>query len=103
MKKSESTMKGLRMKTLNELIQELGNFKYVTKIQNNQYEIVFEKGFIFQSYQTIMAVKTWNEIYLRENWQISNTTSKYLYQFLDLDRKELLQKIKENKIQFFKD
>lgn len=96
-------MKGLKMKTLDELIKELGDFKYVRKIQNNQYEIVFEKGFIFQSYQTIMAVKTWYGTYIKENWQISNTTSKYLYQFLNLNRKELLQKIKENKIQFFKD
>ncbi len=103
MKKLEPTMKGLKMKTLDELIKELGTFKYVAKIQNNQYEIVFEKGFIFQSYQTIMAVKTLDGIFLRENWQISNTTSKYLYQFLNLDRKELLQKIKENEIQFFKD
>ena len=91
------------MKTLNELINELGNFKYVRKLNNNQYEVVFEKGFLFQSYQTIMAIKTWYGTYVRENWKISKTTSKYLYKFFDLDRKEFLQKLKENKIQYFKD
>lgn len=65
----------------------------------NQF-IIEEGGKIyFQSYQTIIAVKQAGKITIDTNAEnYSRTTSKYLYQFLNTDRKSLLQDVKAGRI-----
>ena len=61
----------------------------------NQFIIVDDKGTIyFQSYQTIIAKKEQGIITLDNQWDYSRTTSKYLYQFLDSNRKGIENHIK---------
>ena len=65
----------------------------------NQF-IIEDGGKIwFQSYQTIIAKIDGGKIVIdtdAENY--SKTTSKYLYQFLNTDRKSLLQAVKDGRI-----
>ena len=62
---------------------------------SNQFIITDDKGReIFQSYETIIAIKDKGKITLDNNaLEYSRTTSKYLYLFLGMNRKE----IKNNK------
>ena len=65
----------------------------------NQFIIEDGNKVYFQSYQTIIAVKENGKIVIdtdAENY--SRTTSKYLYQFLNTDRKNLLQDVKAGRI-----
>ena len=65
----------------------------------NQFIIEDGGKIYFQSYSTIIAVKEAGKITIdtdAENY--SKTTSKYLYQFLNTNRKSLLQDIKEGRI-----
>lgn len=69
----------------------------------NQIEITCENGKIFQSYETVICVKTGGETYLREyrdtpqasETAYSTTTSKYLGVFLCEDSKTIKSKIKK--------
>ena len=51
----------------------------------NQFIIKTEKATYFQSYVSLIAKidKTTEEVTLSSRWDYSNTTRKYLYQFLD--------------------
>lgn len=62
----------------------------------NQFEISINSvGTYFQSYNTIIAVKTLNGVMLDANsWNYSRTTSKYRSQFLGESTKETEAKIK---------
>lgn len=65
----------------------------------NQFIIEHEGKVYFQSYATIIAMKEAGKITIdtsAENY--SRTTSKYLYQFLDTDRKSMLQDVKAGRI-----
>lgn len=65
----------------------------------NQFEIEFGGNRIFQSYKTVVAVRTKNgNIYLDNNaLNHSNTTTKYLANFLGFDTaKEMRKAIKES-------
>lgn len=65
----------------------------------NQFIIEDGNKVYFQSYQTIIAKKEAGKITIdtdAENY--SKTTSKYLYQFLNTDRKSLLQDVKAGRI-----
>lgn len=57
---------------------------------------------VFQSYQTCIAERiTWQDrtdITLDAAWDYSNTTRKYLYRFLGIDRKQVTAWIKTGKI-----
>lgn len=65
----------------------------------NQFIIEHEGKVYFQSYQTIIAVKQAGKITIDTNAEnYSKTTSKYLYQFLNTDRKSLLQDVKAGRI-----
>ena len=67
----------------------------------NQFIIKTDKGNYFQSYKTIIALieNNPNKIILDNNaLNYSKTTSKYLYQFLDMKKDEILLKIGEGKI-----
>lgn len=49
----------------------------------NQFVITTKKGTFFQSYQSIVAkVDNKGQVWLSYYWDYSNTTLKYLYQFL---------------------
>jgi hypothetical protein len=66
----------------------------------NQFIIDNGEGEIFQSYETTIAIRLDGRGILLDNNALnySQTTSKYLYQFLGLNRKEIEQWIKEGKI-----
>ena len=67
----------------------------------NQFIIKTDEGNYFQSYKTIIALVENNptKIILDNNaLNYSRTTSKYLYQFLDMKKDEILLKIGEGKI-----
>ena len=65
----------------------------------NQFIIEDGGKVYFQSYKTIVAMKQAGKVTIDTNAEnYSRTTSKYLYQFLNTDRKSLLQDIKEGTI-----
>ena len=58
----------------------------------NQFIITDDGMEIFQSYETIIAIKDKGKITLDNNaLEYSRTTSKYLYLFLGMDRKEIIK------------
>ena len=62
----------------------------------NQFVITTDKGIYFQSYETLIAAKEKGVLTLDINaLDYSRTTSKYLYQFTMMNRKELEAGIKE--------
>ncbi len=67
------------------------NFEWV----KNQFLIQLDDKTIFQSYQTVMAYKHLWIITLKTNYNISRTTSKYLYIFLWMNRNEIKKAIKD--------
>ena len=73
------------------------------KPRNNQYIIGFQEYKIFQSYNSIIAVtkNDSNYILLDEKFHnYSATTSKYLYLFLNMNRKEIDFKYKQGYIRY---
>ena len=65
----------------------------------NQFIIEHEGKVYFQSYNTTIAMKQAGKIVIDTNAEnYSKTTSKYLYQFLNTDRKSLLQDVKVGRI-----
>jgi hypothetical protein len=84
---------------VNNLISDKGN--YIP----NQFRIKINYDVYFQSYDTIIAQKKLcsndgvYKIILDSNaLYYSRTTSKYLYKFLGMNRKEIEKKIKEKEI-----
>ena len=66
---------------------------------SNQFIIEDGGKVYFQSYSTIIAMKQAGKIIIDTNAEnYSRTTSKYLYQFLNTDRKSLLQAVKDGRI-----
>lgn len=65
----------------------------------NQYRIYTPKGVYFQSYNSIIALKTPNGLILDKFfWDYSNTTSKYLRQFIGIGKAETKEKIASKEI-----
>lgn len=65
----------------------------------NQFIIEDGGKTYFQSYSTIIAMKEAGKVIIDTNAEnYSRTTSKYLYQFLNTDRKSLLQDVKAGRI-----
>lgn len=65
----------------------------------NQFIIEDGGKVYFQSYQTIIATKEAGKITVDTNAEnYSRTTSKYLYRFLNTDRKSLLRDIEAGRI-----
>lgn len=81
---------------ITKLIRQLGNFKIVQSLAENQLIINFENGVIFQSYQSIIIVSFEGQdmYYLGKNWDYSTTTAKYRNRFLYKDKNEILDDIK---------
>jgi len=82
----------------------MGNFQSVRNFEGrngpvrNQFLIFTDKGTIFQSYSSIIAVYIGGKVYLDENyWDYSVTTGKYRNMFLEESKKETERKIKEKK------
>jgi hypothetical protein len=81
----------------------LGNFQSVSNMKSgngndipNQFEILTDKGLVFQSYSSVIAAKVGGKIYLDANkWDYSVTTGKYRNQFLRETKKETEKKIKD--------
>ena len=65
----------------------------------NQFIITLQNGIkIFQSYESIIAIKANGEIYLDyERWDYSNTTSRYRKEFLGEDTRTTKNKIDQGK------
>ena len=65
-------------------------FKKVEQLANNQFLIKFDKGEIFQSYDSIIAMKYYDSdiLYLYKDYNYSITTSKYLKKCFGFSAKE---------------
>ena len=69
----------------------------------NQFVITIDGGYIFQSYDSIIAFYKGGKVYLTEDWDYSKTTRKHLYIFLrdycnacgHLRKKDILYEIKQ--------
>lgn len=89
------------MKTKKEILKELGNFISVVNKWGvpKQYLITFDNGYIFQSYNSIIVIELDNEnkYYLSQDWNYSKTTGKYRNLFLNKNKKEIDNDIKEGK------
>ena len=80
---------------------DMGQFVKVEQMEgaNNQYRITTSNGYVFQSYNTIIAFYCWDGIsgttYLdREMWDYSRTTGKYRNKFLGETKADTERKIK---------
>ena len=92
--------------TLEDMPHREHKLRLIAKVENckssrsgkpiaNQFIITLQNGIkIFQSYDTIIAIKANGETYLDVNhWDYSNTTSRYRKEFLDEDTKTTRDKI----------
>ena len=75
--------------------------KVIEHLQKNQVVLSQGKKKIFQSYDSIIAIKDFNktpmQITLDKNyWDYSQTTGKYRNIFLGMDKKETEKQIKQN-------
>jgi len=61
-----------------------------------QFIITFDNGTVFKSYNSIIAVKYKEKVYLGKHWNYSNTTGKYRNQFLNEGVADTREKIKSN-------
>ena len=84
---------------VNNLISDKGNFI------PNQFRVKIDNSIFFQSYQTLIAEKKlclndgeYKIILDTDALNYSRTTSKYLYKFLNMNRKEIQNKIKNKEI-----
>ena len=87
------------MRTYN--IPNMGKFKIVANMMSswgnyvpNQFIIEFENGKIFQSYNSIIAVKFKGQVYLGQEWNYSKTTATYRNSFLNEDTATTRKKLK---------
>lgn len=85
-----------------ELFEKLGDFISCKNLCSersgreveNQFEIRFEHGKVFQSYDTPIAVKCNGDLYLSCNHDYSRTTSKYCTQwtgYSTAERRKMLE------------
>lgn len=66
------------MLKISQLINDNGN------PASNQFIIEIGKGYVFQSYDSVIAFadKNENKVYITKKWDFSNTTRKHFYIFL---------------------
>ena len=95
--------KTVKPRTLKSLQRELGKFVSVSNMAGqsgnvpNQFIIKYENGTIFQSYESIIAVKC-NGLYLTDKHDYSATTNKYCLQFTNYTKKERNQGLENGTI-----
>ena len=97
----------------NELLPQLGAFQKVNAFESgrtcnspaqnksirSQYEVVFENGSVFQSYDTIIGVKlNGGKLYLSKEHSHSVTTNKYCTMWCGIDKKERLAGLEDGSI-----
>lgn len=88
------------MKDLSNIAKELGSYQSVSNMANNQVNLSFENGRVFQSYNSVIAVKVFGgKTYLTPHWDYSNTTGQYRNKFLGCNKKECKQKIKSGEFE----
>ena len=91
--------------------KKLGNFVSIENLTSsngndvpNQFQIRFENGRAFQSYNSLIAIKSNGVIYLGSDWDYSRTTMKYLNWWLGgYSKKEIEKGIKEGTFILLKD
>ena len=86
------------MKTITKkaLMAKLGNFVSVENTESrngygqapNQFEIRFENGRVFQSYQSLVAANIHGQLYFSGYHDYSNTTSRHCGQWCGYSTKE---------------
>lgn len=92
-----------------EIMSALGAFKSVSNFdaKPNQFEVRFENGHMFMSYDSIIIVSFFyreeigehsNKVYLGDDWNYSRTTSKYRNKFLNRDTEWFKKAIKSGEI-----
>lgn len=82
--------------TKSELLTKLGNYVTIRPIISprsgeavrNQTAVIFENGSLFQSYDTIIGVRTGGKLYLSEQHDCSVTTSKWCKEWCGYNAKE---------------
>jgi repressor of nif and glnA expression len=70
--------------------------RLVNQLSNiNQFEIIGKGCNLFQSYDSLVALKSLGQVYLTDKWDYSTTTLKYLKIFLGitLSKKDIQQLI----------
>lgn len=77
----------------------------MNEFANNQYELHINDIIVFQSYNTLIAIKLYSKtsddfeyIIDKDALNHSRTTNKYLYEFFNMQKKEILNQIKCGKI-----
>lgn len=91
-----------------ELLAMLGNFVSVqnTASRNgygsapNQFEIKFENGTVFQSYQSFIGARVNGKLYISDYHDYSNTTSGYFGRWCGYNCKERRQGLKDERFIF---
>lgn len=86
------------MKAKKYKVPSLGKFEKVRQLAANQFEITFEKGRIFQSYNSIIVVQSKWDLYYGQDWDYSRTTNKYRIEFCGLNTADSRKLIEEGKI-----
>lgn len=88
---------------LETIKNQLGSFICVSNMYGgkgnaipNQYVLNFEKGTVFQSYKSLICIKTNGKTYLTPQWDYSRTTGKYRNQFLGENIQITQDKINKN-------
>ena len=88
-----------------EIKAKHGNFIKVSPIESprsgeavrNQYELVFENGNAFQSYNTLIGIRTGGKLYLTNDHSFSTTTSKWCGEWCGYNAKERREGLKNGK------
>lgn len=92
------------------LFKKLGSFRNVWNMDSNngygcvenQFEIGFDNGRVFQSYNTVIAAWIYGQLYLNEYYHdYSNTTMKYCKHFTGMTAQQRRDGIKNGTIRTF--
>lgn len=94
-----------------EIKAKLGNFIKVMPIESprsseavrNQYELVFENGNAFKSYNTLIGIRTGGKLYLTSEHTYSTTTSKWCGEWCGYNTKERREGLKNGKFILLED
>ena len=86
-----------------ELFAKLGVFQGVSNLSSprswepvpNQYSIQYENGRVFQSYESLIAVRLNGHLYLTDSHDYSKTTSKYCTEWTGFDTKTRREGLKD--------
>ena len=91
--------------TRSSLMALLGGIENVSNLSSprsyrpvaNQYNLTMKNGRAFQSYESLIAVRYNGKLYLTEDHDYSNTTSKYATQWTGYTTQERRQGLKDGR------